>query len=568
MARLIPGCFDPATPDGERSVLQDLLAALPADAVLYHHCRFARKRPGGRPPGEAELDALAVIPGRGCLVVEIKAGGVKAGPGGWESTDRHGATHAIRDPSEQAANAARWLKSFGLERNVWRQRSDVSPIEWAVAFPDIVVRGPLTPALPRERILDRDDLRDLGRAFDRLLPARATQGLDRLHLIRLERELVPELDLTVPLATLIESDERALVRLTEDQRRVLDGVLGNRRVAVRGGAGTGKTLLAREIARRFAAEGKRVLVLCYNRMLAELLARDLTGEAEPAGRENLTVTTFHGLSEELARAAGLPWEPPRGDAEPDFWRDTANELLFDALGRCPERRFDVIVVDEAQDFAETWWLTVEALLADPKQGRLWLFHDPAQTIFGGTVPEAALGCFVYDLPWNCRNTRRIAARAWELLGPEGAGDALPAPNLHPAAPEGEAPELITCRNESEMIRGVEKALHRLRNDAKIPAARILVLTPFNLDRSAVWKGRNRIAVPLARLEPGHPSIDRTTQPDAVPIASLARFKGLEADAVVLCEIRPDSHACTPRHLYIGASRARHLLVELTYASDS
>ncbi|OQC39933.1 MAG: hypothetical protein BWX64_01546 [Acidobacteria bacterium ADurb.Bin051] len=184
------------------------------------------------------------------------------------------------------------------------------------------------------------------------------------------------------------------------------------------------------------------------------------------------------------------------------------------------------------------------------------------------MPEAALGCFVYDLPWNCRNTRRIAARAWELLGPEGAGDAASAPNLHPAAPEGEAPELITCRNESEMIRGVEKALHRLRNDAKIPAARILVLTPFNLDRSAVWKGRNRIAVPLVRLEPGYPPIDRTTQPDAVPIASLARFKGLEADAVVLCEIRPDSHACTPRHLYIGASRARHLLVELTYASDS
>ncbi|OPZ39159.1 MAG: hypothetical protein BWY99_01454 [Synergistetes bacterium ADurb.BinA166] len=125
--------------------------------------------------------------------------------------------------------------------------------------------------------------------------------------------------------------------------------------------------------------------------------------------------------------------------------------------------------------------------------------------------------------------------------------------------------MIICRNESEMIRGVEKALHRLRNDARIPAARILVLTPFNLDRSAVWKGRNGIRVPLVQLGPGHPPIDRTTQPDAVPIASLARFKGLEADAVVLCEIRPDSHACTPRHLYIGASRARHLLVEVRYA---
>ncbi|MCZ7650329.1 MAG: ATP-binding domain-containing protein [Thermoanaerobaculia bacterium] len=51
------------------------------------------------------------------------------------------------------------------------------------------------------------------------------------------------------------------------------------------------------------------------------------------------------------------------------------------------------------------------------------------------------------------------------------------------------------------------------------------------------------------------------------MASLARFKGLEADAVVLCEIRPASQACTPRHLYVGASRARHLLVEVRYAEE-
>lgn len=48
------------------------------------------------------------------------------------------------------------------------------------------------------------------------------------------------------------------------------------------------------------------------------------------------------------------------------------------------------------------------------------------------------------------------------------------------------------------------------------------------------------------------------------MTSLAPFKGLEADAVVLSEIRPGPHSCTPAHLAIGATRAKHGLAVARY----
>ena len=59
---------------------------------------------------------------------------------------------------------------------------------------------------------------------------------------------------------------------------------------VLGVAGSGKTLIAAEKARRLAAQGFDVLLTCFNRPLAEHLAGTI-------GRTpGVTVSTFHGLA--------------------------------------------------------------------------------------------------------------------------------------------------------------------------------------------------------------------------------------------------------------------------------
>ena len=51
------------------------------------------------------------------------------------------------------------------------------------------------------------------------------------------------------------------------------------------------------------------------------------------------------------------------------------------------RRYDALIVDEAQDFHPDWWVPLQLLLEDPDEGSLYVFYDDNQRIFA--VPKEA-----------------------------------------------------------------------------------------------------------------------------------------------------------------------------------
>ncbi len=197
------------------------------------------------------------------------------------------------------------------------------------------------------------------------------------------------------------------MRLTTGQYQLLNVLAGVRRAAIVGGAGTGKTMLAAEKARRLAREGFTTLLVCFNAPLARMLAEETAETARSTGR--LTVTTFHQLCQDLGREAGVLGERP--DPVPQTWWDAT---LPDALVDAGERlgpRYHAIVVDEGQDFAPEWLLALEALSFGGREDVLYVFHDPAQAIYREDV-VGQLGLQEYPLEQNCRNAAADPSTSW------------------------------------------------------------------------------------------------------------------------------------------------------------
>src|SRR3712207_9046095 len=73
----------------------------------------------------------------------------------------------------------------------------------------------------------------------------------------------------------------------------------------------------------------------------------------------------------------------------------------------PEHRFDAVVIDEGQDFADSWWDAVLAALRDPEHGALYVFADEGQRVFA-RQGRPSVNLVPIPLDENLRNTKQIA----------------------------------------------------------------------------------------------------------------------------------------------------------------
>jgi len=615
--RLIPPTIPPDTPsDGEKLVFELLTAASARESeggagaagrsgpdtsgwTVLHSLDVAHHRRRL----EGEIDFVCVVPERGLLCLEVKGcHSLHRAEGVWY----YGADAAgdPRGPFKQASAAMHSMR----ERLV-HHHPDLAgaPFQSAVCFPFLDFT--LTSEEWHDwQVIDRRDLEArpisdliaavLDRARERAAERRA-QWFDpgageptAAQCDEIVRLLRPDFEFyESPKARARRLDEE-IRRYTEEQFAVLDQLARNPRVIVDGPAGTGKTLLAVEQARRSVAAGRRVLLLCFNRPLSKWLAEEAQGT---------TVLTLH---EYMRRLAGIRLTEEQTHSR-RFWQEDLPRLAVERLLDGPEAlrpivggaadAFDELILDEGQDMLRESYLDVLdlSLAGGLAQGRFRVFGDFAhQAIYDAAdmtfddLQRRCPGAVIADLSVNCRNSPRVAALAQgcRALATTG-GRATWAKVLRPD--DGVEPALRFYHDAEHQCELLERALEEL-HDEGFTGPQVVVLSPHN-DQACAAAALCALGVEAGGEEGAGASPAQSSPPPSrrswrdglaplVPpgeydpdlrsgktkYASIYRLKGLEARAVVLTDIdRLETEH--DRDLFcIGATRATQRLVVLAH----
>jgi hypothetical protein len=549
----------------ERLVEERIRAALPEGARCFANVRWLAPTRDGGAARNGEIDLLLVLPAVGILVIETKGGLIaRTRSGLWFAGERQ----LKPTPFEQAESSCRAMARKIEADSRWH--AGELGVHHAVAFPDTdrATLGPgggaLGPDAPPELILDRSDLATgaaAAAAIDRVTRYWAGSTTRDRTLTEAQVAVIcdvvePEVLLRAFLRSEIEEGEHELRAPTLMELSVLRTLRGQARASIVGCAGAGKSLLAMEKARQLAADGFDTILACFNQPLARAFAREpeLARQVE-AGR--LTVGTFHDLCRRLATEGGtLPAQPARPGRD---WFDTilpsALERALPAVGG----RAQALVIDEGQDFDELWLLLLEQLLADPKGGVLYVFHDPGQAIYRQDG-VASLGLDEYPLTDNCRNARPIHDFAYRFY--DGSLE------VEAVREDGRPAVIVEADGPEATVDAVRDALHALVHVEKVDRSQIVVLTGVSMEHSVTWRQRRfKGDLVLWNGSVGDDGRSLGLSADEVPdqpsgtiqCETIHRFKGLERAVVVLVELRPDDQRLT-RLLYVGATRAKHHLV--------
>jgi len=523
MPRLLPE--EPEFPPdngAERTVWEALRAQLPTGTLLFHGVAIQDGR------GEHEIDMLVGWPGVGLAAIEVKGGAIARMDGQWyQGTGIH--RHKI-NPVRQVQDARHALQRYLTKQGLGAARARFAHL---VVLPAMTLDDAWdSPDLPRPMLVGRHDLDGIGaRVRDVIEEFGAGHApLDEADVDPLVERLAGGLPSQLEaLATAAETEDR-LDQLTRDQARILDHFASFPRLQVVGGAGTGKTWLALEQARRRARAGERVALLCYSRGLGRYLRR-VTDEW-PARERPAWVGLFHDLP--------LAWgAEPGADDDSEYWeRELPVRLGELAASRSRDELFDSVVVDEAQDFGELWWPSLLRCLRSPEAGGLWVFSDDEQRVFARDG-RAPIEIPPIPLDENLRSTKQIA----QVCG------ALHSGTTRPRGMDGAPVRLVDVPFDSA-VHAADDAVDALLSEGWAPGSLALLTTGK----------RHPLQVELVDSGGWDAYWDDFFAGRDVFYGHVLGFKGLERSVVVLAVNGFHDLSRARRLLYTGLSRARVLLV--------
>ena len=568
MTRMIPAKAAKSATKSEREVFEAIRGAKGSDEYYCLHsvglARHLRKSYG-------EADFIVIGP-PGVFCLEVKGGQIRRDEGIWTIGWPGSSYESTEGPFKQSQQTIYPLIEE-LSGRLSPEFKRKTMVGWGVIFPDVPF-DLQDPEWSLDVVCDTESKADIINYIQRLsrytrerelvggrqYPDSLTHG-DCEKVVQCFRR---DFDLVPRMGELVRESHVELAELSEQQYRVLDYALdpSNPRVFCPGAAGSGKTMIALEAAKRLATETLSVLLLCFNRVLGEHLRLQIDADD---GR--IQVWSLHQFMRDMIVSTGfgdrLKEAETQAESAADLFQNHYPELFeaaaIEAISSAEHPTFDALIIDEAQDilFSPTIDAIETVLTGGFRDGRWIFFLDPElQSEVYGQLDDHVLETLrnfhpaTLTLTENFRNPEPVVDEVCDLTGMDKP------PCRRQLVSRVEYVSYVSREEQGRKLRAI---LVKLMRDGVEPS-QITILSgsrreescvsqfPPDMGKKVVWlNGEN-----VTRIESG-----------SVTACTVSSFKGLENDVIILTDLPVPKGSWDKSMVYVGMTRARtsvHALV--------
>lgn len=508
---------------GEKQIFE-ALHLLSDDYIIFYSTMWHKKNIGGNVQwGEADFTIFNKK--KGILVVEVKSGNISYKNNEWYQTRLDtGITHIMQNPLAQADRSKyRFIEL--LKANLpLGEKCRVEKFVWFPSIDNLSNIFDLPLEYSKNIILTSEALVNPEKYIERIFDfynMNCNFCLSELSINRVINILAPEFDLIASPINKKEEIEYALIKLTDEQTKMLDYLEEQKKATIQGTAGTGKTLIAIEEAKRLAKLGDKVLYLCFNKFLYKSLLSEKIS--------NLDINNLHSYLMQF-----------NNDLD-------NNKKIIDVLKGITPKYFDYddIIIDEGQDFPDDVIEFFDSIASNIK-GKFFVFYDKNQLLYNDRYPAWIMNseCKLL-LTKNCRNTFQIAVTSNNILNIKTI--------QNNNSIVGEMPVLKIYNNDYVSI--LEKCINSMRNDGFKPSE-IVILTLEN--------EQNSILTGVKQIGKYYISNKYNRSSNEILFTTSRKFKGLESSAVIVIDLNKKtlSNKIEKNNFYVATSRARQKLTIL------
>ena len=544
MAKMYPNYCITESP-GERKLFNFLRESSKSQNwIVLHSLHIARHI--SKTKGEA--DFVVLIPYIGIVVIEVKSHQeIKVRQGSW-FFGRENTPH--ESPFKQGETAMFSIRKHLVNQNPIFSRIPFLNVSW---FTEIDFPKTNQMEYQSWQVLNIADLDDAAGTLLASMEAGVKHlgsklGISNASGVALNAELMeeavqllrPDFDFAMSEKMFRSERKKELLKFAQDQYIALDISLDNKVAIIKGAAGTGKSVLAIELARRFQTENLRVAFFCFNKLLSAQISTQLSDTS-------VVVSTIDSYALKIARINGM--NLPINNLE------AVKQIKYKDLAIPENEKFDVIIIDEAQDVLN---LTFKPILEKSLKnglisGTWYAFGDlDAQKIYDQTDSLEFVRTHIKEVPVftltrNCRNVIQIGHFAEGLLAFKPKWNSFLRNENNPD------PQLMRIEPDEDMTPILDSVLDQCKAMG-FSYDDITFLSPIEISDPQSIFSESKYA---SKFVAGN------KKPGKISFHSISKYKGLESPCVVLLDLEQlRSWNSRDDLLYVALTRATDRLVIL------